>query len=108
MAPDLEDAVLKARTQPLVHVALALTLVVAQFLALAHGYSHLRDGEPRGSSTQVCSECLASSPLLSGADAPVHALALLHAGHSAPFVLPTESVVERFRHRPFQSRAPPA
>ena len=83
-----------------------MTLVVAQFLALAHGYSHLR--EPRGSSTQQCSECLASSPLLSGTDAPVHALALLHSGTSAPAIVTPESVVERFRHRPFQSRAPPA
>jgi len=106
MAPALEDAVLKNRTQKLAHIALAITLVVAQFLALAHGYSHLR--EPRGSSTQQCSECLASSPLLSGADAPAHALALLHAVNPAPSVLPPESVVERFRHRPFQSRAPPA
>ena len=109
MLPGYEDTALKTRMHSFVHLALALALVIAQFLAQAHGYSHLRvDGEPRGSSTQQCSECLANSPLVSGTDAPVHALAFLGASDAAPALLAQQSVVERFRPRPFQSRAPPA
>ena len=109
MAAAIEDVALKTRTQSLVHVALALALVIAQFIAQAHGYSHLRaGGEQRGSATQQCGECLANSALVSGADVPVHALAFFGAPDAAPPVIAQKPLVERFRPRPFQPRAPPA
>ena len=84
-------------------------MVIAQFLAQAHGYTHLRlNGDTRGTTTQPCSECLACSPLLAGSDAPVHAIAFLHPTVEAISTFVDISVVEHVRHRPFQSRAPPA
>ena len=106
--PYREGRPVKLHGHKLVHIALALALVVAQFLAQAHGYSHLRNGEPRGTPAQPCAECLACSPLLAGADAPVHAIAFLHPAVEAFPIVADASAVERFRYRPFQSRAPPA
>ena len=106
--PYREARPVKPHGHKLVHIALALALVVAQFLAQAHGYSHLRSGDPRGTPAQACAECLACSPLLAGSDAPVHAIAFLHPTVDAMPVVAGAPVVERFRHHPFQSRAPPA
>ena len=106
--PYREGRPLKLHRHKLAHIALALTLVVAQFLAQAHGYSHLRSGDPRGTPAQPCAECLACSPLLAGSDAPVHAITLLHPAVDAILAVADAPLVERFRYRPFQSRAPPA
>ena len=107
-APQPEARPLKPNRQKLVHIALALTLVVAQFLALAHGYTHLRGVDPRGAPAQPCAECLACTPLLAGNDAPVHTIAFVHPAVDAIIVVVDAPLVERFRHSPFRSRAPPA
>jgi len=48
------------------------------------------------------------SPLLAGSDAPLHTIAFLHPAVEAISTFVDASVVEQFRLRPFQSRAPPA
>jgi hypothetical protein len=107
-APHPEGRPLKLHRHKLAHVLLALTLVVAQFLAQAHGYTHLRNSDQRGLPAQPCSECLACSPLLAGSDAPVQAIAFIHPAVEAFPIVADAPVVESFRYRPFQSRAPPA
>jgi hypothetical protein len=96
----------------LVHTLLALSLLVAQGLAQAHVYSHLRSDAPArdlgGTAGQLCSECLSSAPLLGAAGSP-----------TAPQVSVSPAVascedrvvlahVEVSRHYAFRSRAPPA
>jgi hypothetical protein len=90
--------------------ALALTLLLAQVGALAHGYSHLRfktDLTGAGTTGQICTECLSFTPLLSAV------------GGSSPIVVfhpqcadeaPQAAVIPWTDRRPtfaFRSRAPP-
>src|SRR5262245_18229186 len=95
-----------------VHALLALSLLLAQTLAQAHVYSHLRSGAPTtdfGSAAgQLCSQCLAGAPLLSAATSPV----ALQAAFSPVITSCDEATipvrVEISRHYAFRSRAPPA
>jgi len=90
--------------------ALALTLLLAQIGALAHGYSHLRvktDLTGTGTTGQICTECLSFTPLLSAV------------GGSTPVVVfhpqcvneaPQAAIIPWTNRRPacaFRSRAPP-
>jgi hypothetical protein len=90
---------------------LALTLLIAQASALAHGYSHLRwKGELIGAGnapSQICTECLSSTPLLATGGVPesfviFHPACASEAPHQAPV-----SLVERHAIHAFRSRAPP-
>jgi hypothetical protein len=96
----------------LVHALLALSLLVAQSLAQAHVYSHLRNGTPTtdlgGAAGQLCSECLSGATLLGTAGSPdVPRVSL------SPAVVTCEDRVllvhvEISRHYAFRARAPPA
>jgi hypothetical protein len=90
---------------------LALTLLVAQVGALAHGYSHLRwKGDLVGAGnapSQICTECLSSTPLLAAGGVP-ESFVIFHppCASEAPHETAT-SVVERHVIHAFRSRAPP-
>ena len=96
----------------LVHALLALSLLVAQSLAQAHVYSHLRYGAPvtdmGGTAGQLCSECLSGATLLGTAGSPEFPQVSL-----SPAITSCEDRVllvhvEISRHYAFRSRAPPA
>jgi hypothetical protein len=95
----------------LVHALLALSLLVAQSLAQAHVYSHLRSGAPvtdlGGTAGQLCSECLSGATLLGTAGSPEFPQV-----SSIPAIASCEDRVllvhvEIARHYAFRSRAPP-
>jgi hypothetical protein len=90
---------------------LALTLLLAQVSALAHGYSHLRaQGEVVGGGTtagQICPECLSSTSLLTAAGAP-DSLVIFHPPGATEVVHSrSASLIELRPTRAFRSRAPP-
>jgi hypothetical protein len=95
----------------IVHALLALSLLVAQGMAQAHVYSHLRSGAPvtdlGGAAGQLCSECLSGAPLLCAAGSPT----ALHAAVSPAIASRDDRVilvrVETSHHYAFRSRAPP-
>ena len=96
----------------IVHVLLALSLLVAQSLAQAHVYSHLRSGAPATdfgtAAGQLCSQCLSGAPLLSAVSSPVAPQVSV-----SPVVVPCEDAavpvrVEISRYYAYRSRAPPA
>lgn len=94
-----------------VHALLALSLLIAQSLAQAHVYSHLRSGAPStdfGSTAgQLCSQCLAGAPLLGAASSPVAPLASFSPVVTSCDEATTSVRVEISRHYAFRSRAPP-
>jgi hypothetical protein len=103
---------LTSHRRPLVaQLLLALALLVAQGVAQAHLYSHFatvtEKSDFNGTAGQLCSECLASAPLLSAAGTP--------ASPCITFVADAVTVVaaliapsfESSHHYAFRSRAPP-
>ena len=103
-----EVPTLSRHRQRLIARLLALALLVAQFGAEAHAYSHLAkdpDGSP--TSSQYCTKCLSYAPVTIAAggmlpailiDQPIAEPALPVATFSIPNLSPRPS---------YQSRAPP-
>ena len=91
---------------------LAMALLIAQFGAQAHLYSHLHPGsgatEQLDSHGRLCSECLSFAPLLSAAGTPSH---LFDIAPQGVIPAPSDAVVSLITRSPtpaFRSRAPPS
>jgi hypothetical protein len=97
-----------------VRVALmtAMALLIAQFGAQAHVYSHLHFGssttEQLDSHERQCSECLSFAPLLSAAGTPSHLFAIAPQGVVATPSDAVASLIARLPTTAFRSRAPPS
>jgi hypothetical protein len=90
----------------------AMALLMAQFGAQAHVYTHLlRDSgatEQLDSHGKLCSQCLSFAPLLSTAGGPSHLFAIAPQGVMAAA---SDIVASLIAHSPtlsFRSRAPPS
>jgi hypothetical protein len=105
----LEDRILTANRFRLIGRVLALALLVAQFGAEIHVYSHpLADPAEHLGVARNCGYCLASSQLQIAVGAPAPALPIRSLAWA--MIVP-ESVVSNSHHEPFRafrSRAPPA
>jgi hypothetical protein len=90
----------------------AMALLIAQFGAQAHVYSHLHVGssttEQLDSHGRLCSECLSFAPLLSAAGTPTHLLAIVPQGVIAAPGDAVASLIARTPTPAFRSRAPPS
>ena len=90
----------------------AMALLIAQFAAQAHAYSHVRLGsdstEQLDSHGRLCSECLSFAPLLATAGGLAH-VSPIHQENvaSAPDVR-VQSLISRTQTPAFRSRAPPS
>ena len=91
---------------------MALALLVAQFGAQAHAYSHLHAGsdssEQQDSHGKLCSECLSFAPLLATAGSPSHLFAVAPQGVAAAPDVAVASLITRALLPAFRSRAPPS
>jgi hypothetical protein len=89
----------------------AMALLIAQFAAQAHTYSHLRPGtdstDQSDSRGRLCSECLSFAPLLAaaGSTGQLPAVASQGVGDSADVLV--VSLISRAPTLAFHSRAPP-
>lgn len=91
---------------------LALSLLVAQTIAQAHVYSHLKGGTERSDFTgnsagQLCGECLSSAPLLSAAGSPDSPRIVLTGTPCLAIVVVSTTRIEFSPTLGFRSRAPP-
>ena len=90
----------------------AIALLIAQFGAQAHAYSHLhfRSGviEQLNSNGSLCSECLSFAPLLSAAGTPSHLFDIAPQGVLAAPSDAAASLITRSPTPAFRSRAPPS
>ena len=90
---------------------LALTLIFAQFGAVAHDYSHLRlTGDPQGiaaKTTHSCPDCQSFSPVLGGAGAASNTLTLSHLRAETAYHVLLAPLVAHAPQLAFRSRAPP-
>ena len=87
---------------------LALALLVAQFGAEAHAYSHLaKDPDSVPSSTQYCAKCLSFAPVTVAAGGMPHVV-LIDPIESEPALAAATAVIPARSPCPsYQSRAPP-
>jgi hypothetical protein len=98
---------------------LALSLVIAQFGAQAHAYSHLGDargasgargagGDPQRTHALLCSDCLSFAPLLATADG--NATPLLHLPSRTPDLIAAAALLppRACTLTAYRSRAPPS
>jgi hypothetical protein len=84
---------------------IVLFLLLAQASALAHGFDHLRSGDAKHSSHDVCNQCLAAHDLdsaLASLSVPLAPMALPHA---VPLYAAVRSAERFLVFRP--ARAPP-
>jgi hypothetical protein len=90
----------------------AMALLIAQFGAQAHVYSHLHFSsgatEQLDSHGRLCSECLSFAPLLSAAGTPSHLFAIAPQGVVAAPSVAVASLITRTPTPSFRSRAPPS
>ena len=90
----------------------AMALLIAQFAALNHAYSHLRPGsdstEQQDSHGRLCSECLSFAPLLSTANGSGALSFIAPQGVSAAPGVAVASLISRSLTPAFRSRAPPS
>jgi hypothetical protein len=90
----------------------AMALLIAQFGAQAHVYSHLHYGagttEQLDSHGRLCGECLSFAPLLSAAGTPTHLFAIAPQGVMAGPSDTVTSLIARSPTASFRSRAPPS
>jgi hypothetical protein len=87
---------------------LALALLVAQFGAEAHEYSHLathQHGVP--SSTQYCAKCLSFAPVTMAAGGMPYVVLIDRCGTEPALPAATLSIPDRSPFPAFQPRAPP-
>jgi hypothetical protein len=95
-------------------IALMLTmaLLIAQFGAQAHAYSHLQAGsvptDQLDSHGKLCSDCLSFAPLLATAGSPSHLFAIAPQGVVAAPDGAVASLITRSPTLAFRSRAPPS
>jgi hypothetical protein len=94
-------------------VITAVALLIAQFGAMAHAYSH-DSGIARGAAHQsnpgshdFCGDCLNFAPLLASAGSPTPLPVLLPQARSVGPRAAGTSLVDHPRHLAFRSRAPP-
>jgi len=109
LSPGSEDRILTANRFRLIGRVLALALLVAQFGAETHVYSHpLADPTERLGVARGCGTCLVSSQLQIAVGAPAPALPI----RSLTWVtIVPETIFSSFHQAPFRafrSRAPPA
>jgi len=91
---------------------LAMALLIAQFGAQAHAYSHLRADsvatDQHDSHGKLCSDCLSFAPLLATAGSPSHLFAIAPQGVAAAPGVAVASLITRSSTPAFRSRAPPS
>ena len=90
---------------------LCLGLLIAQFGALAHAYSHLHPAHANvdqiAAQSSACSVCLQFAPLLSPAGAHSAVVAAIGARLALRHATPVVSLIARSVSNGFRSRAPP-
>jgi hypothetical protein len=93
-------------------VIAAIALLIAQFGAMAHAYSHVSDLSPastlQSSGHDFCSDCLSFAPLLSAAGTPAALPRIEPQGPSPRVQAESSSLVDCHPHLAFRSRAPPS
>jgi hypothetical protein len=103
---------LNKKTNLRIALMMAMALLIAQFGAQAHAYSHLHAAsgatEQLDSHGKLCSECLSFAPLLATAGSPSHLFAIAPQGVSAAPDVTVASLITRSPLPAFQSRAPPS
>jgi hypothetical protein len=103
-----EARVLTRNRYSLIGRMLALALLVAQFGAEIHVYSHsLTDPVERLGAARSCGYCLASSQLQIAVGAPASALPLRSLAWATLVPEPVVSATYQSPFRAFRSRAPP-
>jgi hypothetical protein len=91
----------------------AVALLIAQFGAQAHAYSHLHAGPPHGAQQQYfhtgqCFDCLSFAPLLAGAGTPSQVLPAAPMGVVAAPDAVVPALLAAAPAHAFRSRAPPS
>jgi hypothetical protein len=93
------------------HALVALALLISQWVAQAHAFSHLRQagdvGNAPATQTQLCAECLAGAPLFAAVGTPGAAFSFLAVCPERLDGIRTVSLVEQVPCHAFRSRAPP-
>ena len=93
------------------HLLLVVSMLLAQGAAYAHLSAHLKGAGDTsgiaGKTSQLCSECLESAPLLGAAGVPHVASILPVAATPVPIPILACAPVEYRSHPAFRSRAPP-
>ena len=94
-----------------VMATLCLSLLVAQFGALTHAYSHLHPAgakvDQAAAQSSACATCLQFAPLLSPAGANSAVFVAPGAHLSLRHATPVVSLIARSVSNAFRSRAPP-
>ena len=93
-------------------LAIVLALLIAQLGAQVHAYSHLCVTPYRaavmGTTSPVCADCLAFTPLFSAAHGSPIPYDVCHSAPDAPVTVAVGSLVKRLPLHAFRSRAPPS
>jgi hypothetical protein len=93
---------------------IAVALLIAQFGAMAHAYTHGSGAERNGArqsnpgNHEFCGDCLNFAPLLCAAGAPAALPIIAPQGRSAPLRVAARSLLADRPLLAFRSRAPPA
>lgn len=102
---------LSKRTRLRLALVVATALLIAQFGAQAHAYSHIHANsvasEQLDSHDRLCTQCLSFAPLLSTAGTPSHVFAIVSHGVTAAPGVAVASLITAPAVPSFQSRAPP-
>jgi hypothetical protein len=89
----------------------AMALLIAQFAAQGHTYSHVRPGsdstQQLDSHGRLCSECLSFAPLLATAGGLAHVSFIRPDGIAPAPDVSVLSLISRSPTAAFRSRAPP-
>jgi hypothetical protein len=89
-----------------------MALLIAQFAAQSHAYSHVRPGsdstEQLDSHGRLCSQCLSFAPLLATVGSPSHSLCVPFVGVIGACAVTVDSLISRTQTPAFRSRAPPS
>ena len=87
---------------------LALALLVAQFGAEAHAYSHLaKDPDSAPNSLQGCTKCLSFAPVTMAVGGTPYVVLVDNCMTEPALPVVTASIPDRFPFPAFQPRAPP-
>jgi len=103
-----EAPTLQRHPQRLIARFLALALLVAQFGAEAHAYSHLaKDPDGAPNATQYCTKCLSFAHVTIAASGAPHAVPNIRTEPEAPLTAATAPLPARSPCSSYQPRAPP-
>ena len=95
-----------------VALMIAMALLVAQFGAQAHAYSHIHAGsvstDQLDSHGRLCSQCLSFAPLLSTAGTPSHLFVIAPQSVADAPSDAVASLISRSPNLSYRSRAPPS